>query len=201
MDTGSQPDPTLDLPRDLYFQVVHELRNALPPPISDSPEDAIRRDNAMIAQVAALRPANAEEVLLAAQCIAASAQALDCLRLARLHRDDVPHVLKCTAQAASMMRQSRGALAHLHRLQAARNKRQPESAINPQRPNQSDTLSAAEKYALNNPSAAALIRSLGRLPKKFNGPPLSPDLVHAVVNGSSPILQALVKKPAHRLAA
>jgi hypothetical protein len=76
MDTGSQPDPTHQLPRDLYYQVVHALRDALPPSVTDSPEDAIRRDNAMVAQVAALRPANADEVILAAQCIAASAQAL-----------------------------------------------------------------------------------------------------------------------------
>ena len=207
MDTAPQPEPAHQLPRDLYYQVVHELRHALPPPITDSPEDAIRRDNAMIAQIAALRPGNADEVILAAQCIAASAQALDCLRLARLHRNDVPHVLKCTAQAASMMRQSRGALAHLHRLQAQRKRRQAEpageqtTATGTQPPNHSSIRSEAEKYALDNPSAAALIRSLGRLPKKFNGPPLSRALVHAIVNSGSPILQALVKKPAHRLAA
>src|SRR5579883_2412713 len=122
MDTGNQPDLTGQIPKDLYYQIVHELRGALPPPVTDSPEDAIRRDNAMIAQVAALRPANADEVMLAAQCVAASAQALECLRLARLNRDDVAQVLKCTAQACSMMRQSRGALTHLHRLQAAREK-------------------------------------------------------------------------------
>lgn len=214
METASQPDPTHQLPRDLYYQVVHELRDALPPPVTDSPEDAIRRDNAIIAQVTALRPADADEVILAAQCVAASAQALDCLRLARLHRDDTPHVLKCTAQAANMMRQSRGALAHLHRLQATREKRQPEPATEQAavklmaevatslpRPRQSHSHSEAEKYALDNPSSAALIRSLGRLPKKFDGPPLSPELVHAIVNSGSPILQAVVKKPAHRLAA
>src|SRR5579883_2063866 len=122
MDTGSQTDPNLQFSRDLHYQVVHALRDALPPPVTDSPEDHARRDNAIIAQVAALRPANADEVMLAAQCVAASAQALECLRLARLNRDDVAQVLKCTAQACSMMRQSRGALTHLHRLQAAREK-------------------------------------------------------------------------------
>jgi hypothetical protein len=190
------PDPIQQLPKDLYYQVVHALRDALPPPITDSPEDHARRDNAIIAQVAALRPTNADEVILAAQCIAANAQALDCLRLARLHPNDIAHVLKCTAQCASMMRQSRGALTHLHRLQAAR--KQP-----PAKPatEQQDGLTAAESYALANPSGAALIRSLGRLPKKFNGPPLSAELIHELVHGGSPILQALVKKPAHRLAA
>ena len=92
MDTGSQTDPNLQFSRDLHYQVVHALRDALPPPVTDSPEDHARRDNAIIAQVAALRPANADEVMLAAQCVAASAQALECLRLARLNRDDVAQV-------------------------------------------------------------------------------------------------------------
>jgi len=193
---SAAPDPIQQLPKDLYYQVVHALRDALPPPITDSPEDRTRRDNAIIAQVAALRPTNADEVILAAQCIAASAQALDCLRLARLHPDDIAHVLKCTAQCASMMRQSRGALTHLQRLQAAR-KRPPAKPAT----EQPSRLTEAENYALANPSSAALIRSLGRLPKKFNGPPLSAELVHDLVHGGGPVLQALVKKPAHRLAA
>ncbi len=55
----------------------------LPPPITDTPEDLARRDNAAIAQVASLLPANADEATLAAQYVAAHAQAVDCLRLAR----------------------------------------------------------------------------------------------------------------------
>ena len=190
-------DPVQQLPKDLYYLAVHALRDALPPPVTDSLEDRTRRDNAIVAQVAALLPTNADEVILAAQCIAANAQALDCLRLARLHRDDIAHVLKCTAQCASMMRQSRGALTHLHRLQAAR--KQP--AVKPADVAKSPAISEAESYALANPSSAALIRSLGRMPKKFNGPPLSSELVHDLIHGNSRILQALVKKPAHRLAA
>ena len=76
------------------------------PPVTGSPDDRIRRDNAIIATVASLCPANTAEVILASQFVAANAQALDCLRLARLHPEDAPHVLKCTAQSASMMRQS-----------------------------------------------------------------------------------------------
>jgi hypothetical protein len=117
-----------DLPRDLYYQIVHELRGALPPPVGDAPEDRVHRDNAIISQVAALAPATADEVLLAVQYVAASAQALDCLRLARLYPADVPAVLKCTAQSASMMRQSRGARSQLLRLQAARETREADPA-------------------------------------------------------------------------
>jgi hypothetical protein len=228
MDAGRQ------LPRDLYYQLVHALRDALPPPVTDSPEDLVRRDNAIIAQVASLLPANPDEVILAAQCVAASAQALDCLRLARLYPDDAVHVLKCTAQSASMMRQSRGALGQLQRLQAARDKgdadassrdqaatrehaaitllssvlADPRSAPRaeplPRQPasvERSRPPTEAEKYALAHPSSAALIRSLGRLPKKFAGGPMPPELVRDLVNGGSPILQALVKQPAHRIGA
>ena len=46
--TTPTPDPTL-LPRAIYYQVVHTLRSALPPPVTASPEDAARRDIAAIA--------------------------------------------------------------------------------------------------------------------------------------------------------
>ena len=122
------PDLTLQLPRDVYYQIVHTLRAGLPPPATDSEENLVRRDNAAIAEVASLLPANAEEVALAAQFVAANAQALDCLRLAREHAADPSRVLKCTAQSASMMRQARGARALLLRVQAVRQKREADGA-------------------------------------------------------------------------
>ena len=77
MDTQPQsPDPTLLLPRDYYYQLIHTLRAALPPPVTDSLEDLARRDNAAIAQVAALLPATADEASLAAQVVAANAAAM-----------------------------------------------------------------------------------------------------------------------------
>jgi hypothetical protein len=122
-----------------------------------------------------------------------------------------------------MMRQSRGALGQLLRLQAARDTHKPDTntrntaaptearaarastaeppAPQPAPEDKSHSLTKAEEYALANPSSAALIRSLGRLPKKFADGTMSPELVHDIVNGDSPILQALLKKPAHRLAA
>ena len=49
MDPQPSPaDPSL-LPRAIYYQVVHTLRGALPPPVTASPEDAARRDIAAIA--------------------------------------------------------------------------------------------------------------------------------------------------------
>jgi hypothetical protein len=207
MDTAPNPNPQdpLTLPRDLYYQAIHELSRAVPPPVTDTDEDRARHRNALIAQMAALRPATADQVVLASQYIAAAAQALDCLRLAQLFRNDPAHVLKCTAQAASMMRQARGARTHLARLQAdcqdrSRSRPAPEPAA-PQPDAGKAEMTPAEKYALANPSKAALIRSLGRLPKKFDDPSVTPELVREIVTTPSPILQSLLKKPAHRLAA
>ncbi len=112
------PDLTYQLPRDIYYQIVHTLRGALPPPITASDEDLAHRDNAAIGAVACLLPANAEEADLAAQFVAANAQAMECLRLARVQCGGLsPWVLRCTAQSANMMRQARGARSLLLRVQ------------------------------------------------------------------------------------
>ncbi|HXA25350.1 MAG TPA: hypothetical protein VNW90_23965 [Acetobacteraceae bacterium] len=50
MDTPPQPpNPILLLSRDTCYQLVHTLRGMLPPPVTDTPEDLARRDNAAIA--------------------------------------------------------------------------------------------------------------------------------------------------------
>ena len=75
MDPLTHPEPpdlALLLPRDAYYQLVHSLRGLLPPPVTDTPEDEVRRDNAAIAQVACLLPANAAEATLGAQFVAAT---------------------------------------------------------------------------------------------------------------------------------
>ena len=118
------PDLTLQLPRDLYYQAIHELCAGLPPPVTASPEDRARRDNAAIAVVASLLPANGDEVELATQVVAANAQAMESLRLARKYPGDPNFVLKCSAQSASMMRQARAARSLLLRVQAERRKRE-----------------------------------------------------------------------------
>ena len=123
-----QPDLSLQLPRDMYYQVIHTLCGSLPPPVSASPEDRTRRDNAAIAQVACLLPANADEANIAAQYVAANAQALDSLRQARENPSDAARALQCIAQSANMMRQARGARSLLMRVQAARQKREADNA-------------------------------------------------------------------------
>jgi hypothetical protein len=224
------PDLTLQLPRDTYYQIVHTLCASLPPPVTDRPEDLARRDNAAIAQVASLLPANADEADLAAQYVATSAHAMLCLRLAREYATaDHAFFLKYSAQAVGAMRQARGARSLLLRVQAARQKReadnaaadkaawtehcaiglmaealgrtQPPAMVEPPPPPpaspteepapQPDPTAEADEYALIYPRRAALIRSLGGLPASCDFGPPSPDLVHAIVTGTSPTLRAL----------
>ncbi|HME22118.1 MAG TPA: hypothetical protein VKI44_12405 [Acetobacteraceae bacterium] len=229
MEAPSTANPADILPKAIYYQVAHTLRGLLPPPITDTPEDEARRDLAAIAHVASLLPANAEEADIASHYVAAKAQALVCIRLSRACPNDPTMILKCTAQAASMMCQALRWRALLQRLQAARREQGKDTAAHdaatateqralglladalaqapplpepvPEPVARPHSLAEAEAYAIARPSEAALIRSLGRLPKKFNGGPLSPMMVHDIVNGASPILQALAKRPSHRLAA
>jgi hypothetical protein len=234
MDQFSPPEPpdlTLQLPRDLYYQAIHELCAGLPPPVTASPEDRARRDNAAIAVVASLLPANGDEVELATQVVAANAQAMESLRLARKYPGDPNFVLKCSAQSASMMRQARAARSLLLRVQAERRKREadgvalgkaawvehcaiglmalalgrappepmaepepmaaPEPAPEPEPDDAFARLGEAEQYALIYPRRAALIRSLGGLPDRCDFGPPEPDLVRAIVTGTSATLRAL----------
>jgi len=231
-----QPDLSLQLPRDMYYQLIHTICGSLPPPVTNSPEDRTRRDNAAIAQIACLLPANADEANIAAQYVAANAQAMDCLRLAQEHRSDEQLFLRCTAQSASMMRQARGARSLLMRVQAQREKREAdaakldqanwtehcaislmadalghnapapieEPALPPPAPMPAQTaklhpdmIIEAEQFALIHPNLTALIRSAGGLPEPVLaalGPaivPPSPELLHAIVTGTSPSLRAL----------
>jgi hypothetical protein len=128
------PDLTLDLSSDTCWQVIHTLRAALPL-IGDTPGDAgstpsqalARRDNAAIARVACLLPANADEAEIATQYIAAGAQAMDCMRLAREHHGEPAIIFRCTALAATMLRQARAMRSLLQRVQAERRKRAAQS--------------------------------------------------------------------------
>ena len=204
------------LPADTYYQTVHTLNSLLPPPATDTPEDTARRDRAAMAHVAALRPADPEEANLAAQYVAASVQALDSLRLARLHPTDPAHVLKCTAQSASMMRQARGWRTALLRAQAARQKSDPDAALvdtaepvaladrtdvpPPQEPQPAkdepkfDAVAEAERYATLHRKRAMLIRSLRGVPHRLNIGPIRPEVVRALISGTTPILRALDEK-------
>jgi hypothetical protein len=123
MNHDTSPDPADLRNRDAYHHLVHTLSLSLPPPPDDTPEALALRNTAAIVQVAALCPANAAEATLATQYVAAHAQAMDCLRLTHARETPGHLTLKCNAQAASMMRQSQGAMRMLLRAQAARQAR------------------------------------------------------------------------------
>jgi hypothetical protein len=106
METLSPPPPVIDLSDPLYFQLVYTLTDLLPPPLDDTPEALSTRNLAAIAKVAALLPVNANEADLAAQCIAARAQAEEMLRLLRQHAGDIGLVMRLNAQYGSMVRTS-----------------------------------------------------------------------------------------------
>ena len=124
METSSPPPQAADLSTPLYYQLVYTLTDLLPPPLDASPEALRARNHAAIAKVAALLPVNANEIDLAAQCIAARAQAEDILRLLRQHADDIQLVMRLNAQYGSMVRTSLSVLGRLMRVQAVRHKRE-----------------------------------------------------------------------------
>src|SRR5450432_764262 len=124
METSTPPYPAIDLSTPLYYQLVYTFTDLLPPPLDDTPEALHTRNLAAIAKVAALLPVNANEADLAAQCIAARAQAEDVLRLLRQHADDVGLVMRLNAQYGSMVRTSLSVHGRLMRVQALRQKRE-----------------------------------------------------------------------------
>lgn len=217
MDHRAAPAPADTLPSSICLELAHTLRKNLPAPVTDSPDDAARWERAAIEHAASLLPATADEANLAALYVAASAQALDCLRLARLYPNDTAVVLRCTAQSASMMRQARAFRTALDRAQTAGRKREaapdgdaaghqplapvadaPAQARSPQPP-RPNPIAEAERYALQHRKRAVLIRRLGHLPPKFGW--LAPEAVHAIATGTTPILCALDERPAGATAA
>src|ERR1700683_2791890 len=118
METLPPPHQAADHGAQLYYQLVYTLTELLPPPLDDSPEALRARNHAAIAKVAALLPVNANEIDLAAQGIAARAQAEEMLRLIRQNADDILLVMRLNAQYGSMVRTSLSVLGRLMRVQA-----------------------------------------------------------------------------------
>jgi hypothetical protein len=111
----------------MYYQLIHTLSGCLPPPRTNSPEDRIRHENAIIARIASMLPANADEAHIAGQCIAAQAQSDECLRLSQVHIADERLFMRFTALSVGMMRQSNSARSLLMRVQAQREKREADA--------------------------------------------------------------------------
>ena len=120
METLHAPKTAINLTPLFYYQMAYTLISLLPPPLADTPELLYVRNHAAIARVGALKPVNANEADLAAQCVAARAQADDLLRLARLHAADIRLVARLNAQYMSMLRTATAVYKTLMRTQALR---------------------------------------------------------------------------------
>jgi hypothetical protein len=187
-----------DLPASVARHVFATLCAGLPPPPTGTAEARAVRDEAAMAAVAALRPADAFEARLAAEIVAADAQAMDCFRLASQYCNDLAATLRCRAQAAAMMRQMQSALRTLINMQSMRQKAAaakqsvapPKDAI-PQPEPQPDLVAAAEGNATMHPDPAATIRTKGGLPARLDFVPPEPAVTQARVDGTSPVLSAL----------
>jgi hypothetical protein len=205
-----------NLPAAITRAVFANLCATLPQPVTDSPDDLADRDEAAVAAVAALHPADASEAKRAAQIVAADAHAMECLRLAVQPGLDADAVRRWRAQAAGMMRLMQSGLRTLKHDQAAREKAEAEmhpaameragwwfrdaSVPEPDEASPSaeaepdpeaDIAAEAEMYATVYPRRAAGIRALGGLPEKLDFGPPSPELVAAIVSGTGPNLRAL----------
>ena len=157
-------------------EVFATLCTALPGPAIDTPENRAARDEAAMAAVAALHPADAFEAKLAAEIVAADASVMDCLRLAAQYGSDLTATLRCRAQATSTMRQMRSALRDLQKIQATREKAEatvPEPAAQPPQPNDP---TEAESNAAICPARAERIPATGGLSQHLDFGSPEPDI-------------------------
>jgi hypothetical protein len=213
MDAFTNPSPPHALPATVSRVVFAELCARLPPPPVDTPEACAERDAVAMDAAAALHPADAFEAKLAAQIVAADAQVTDCQRLAVQYRNDLAVTLRCRAQATSAMREMRALLRDYRRMQAEHDKAlnemhpaameragywfkeatapEPEPEPAPAEPTSYDDLTEAERYAVVYPDRAARIRASRGLPARLDFGPPEPEIVEALVNGTSPILREL----------
>jgi hypothetical protein len=226
MTQTTEPDPDYIRSREAYQYLNYTLSTTLPPPPDNTPEMLHQRNEAAIAQVGALCPANAAEAALAAQYVALSAQAMACLRLANLRATGMEMGLKCNAQAASMSRQSHSALRTLASMQAVRKKRdadpvtadaaawtervaiasmtdaltlpKPEPAPPPQPEPDAPEVAPSDValYAAIFPERAALIRRHGGVPADVTFGPPDAATVRALLATRSPTLKPLDRQAA-----
>jgi hypothetical protein len=202
-----------NLPAAVAREVFATLCGSLPPPVIDTQEACADRDDTAMAAVAALHPTDAFEAKLAADIVAADASVMDCHRLAAQHGSDLAATLRCRAQATATMRQMRSLLRDYQRMQAEREK--AEAAMHPAameragwwfrdasvpapapephaaEPHADNELTEAERYAVIYPDRAARIRANHGLPARLDFGPPEPEIVEALVTGTSRILREL----------
>lgn len=119
-------DPGPERLAQVFAHATTVVIGTLPAPRPDTAAARAARDMNAIAQIAALVPANAAEVMVGVQFVTAGAQGVDCLRRMEALADPV-EARRTAHQAASLMRVSQGAANVLLRLQAARLRREATS--------------------------------------------------------------------------
>jgi hypothetical protein len=210
-----------NLPQSIAAEVYASLCELLPPPRIDTPETRARRADAAMDAVIALHPGDACEALLAAQIIGADAHCKDCMRLAIEPRTQPEDARRSRAQAGMMMRYMQSGLRMLKRDQAVREKLEAEmhpatmgragwwfrdASVPAAEPAEGETpppdaapdetppdqaVADAELYAAIYPDRAASIRAYGGLPPTIDYGPPEPELVEALVRGTTAILRSL----------
>src|SRR5271165_4822292 len=93
------------LPAAIASTMLEDLGSALPPPIPDTPENRAIRDHAAFAAIAALRPDNAADAMLATMIVAGQAHASECMRMAGVTRQDFRRADQYRTLAKRMMRE------------------------------------------------------------------------------------------------
>jgi hypothetical protein len=109
-----------NLPAAVACETLNTLHATLPPPAVDTPENRDARDATAMAELAALRPADRVELMVATQIVLAEAHAAACLRLAARPGMDFKTASRSRSLAASFLRCSQDERRFLLRRQAAR---------------------------------------------------------------------------------
>ncbi|HUN41973.1 MAG TPA: hypothetical protein VMU81_16935 [Acetobacteraceae bacterium] len=131
----------------VYSHTMQNLVRMLPPPGQGTPDDYVEL---AIEQMAALAPANAAEACIAAQYIACTAQAADCMRRAQVA--DPATAQRWAACGASTLRLASSARKQLMQVQALRRKRD------------ADPVTRAQDEATREACRRAMQQALAELP-------------------------------------
>jgi|KBSMisStaDraftv2_1062788.scaffolds.fasta_scaffold812008_2 hypothetical protein len=111
-------DAIPNLPADIVRHALGTLIGLLPRPTADTPENRAGCEATAVAAVAALRPTDAFQLLLAVQIVGTYAHAMECLRLSAEPGRSVDLVARTRSWAASLIRVMHESLRDLGRAQA-----------------------------------------------------------------------------------
>ncbi len=118
------PDPSHQFSHHARYQLSHTMCALLPPPLADTPEAMLARNDAAIGKVADMAPVNDDEADIAAHRVCARARAEEVLRRLQCCGTDIALAIRLGSQYALMERTGMALRNQLHRLQTARRKRE-----------------------------------------------------------------------------